>query len=113
MCVGVPVQVTRADGHVGYGVSRHGAESVDLSLVGARAAGDWVLSYLGTAVRVLDAEEARQINDALHAVALAQRGEAFEHLFADLIEATPSLPDHLRPSAGEPIADSPHQTAGR
>ncbi len=49
-----------------------------------------------TAVRVLDEEEVPLIENALRAADLAARGEAFEHLLADLIDRTPELPPHLR-----------------
>jgi hydrogenase expression/formation protein HypC len=60
------------------------------------APGDWLLVHVDTAIRVLDAMEARHIADALEAVDRAARGEAFEHLIADLIDREPQLPEHLR-----------------
>jgi len=60
------------------------------------AEGDFVLVHATNAVRVIDAEEARLVTDALHAVMAAARGETFEHLVADLIDREPELPPHLR-----------------
>ena len=39
---------------------------------------------------------AEAIDRALDGLAAASAGEAFEHLFADLIDREPELPDHLR-----------------
>jgi len=55
-----------------------------------------VLGHIDTAIRVLDAGEARLIDDALKGLEAAMRGENFDSLFADLIEREPKLPDHLR-----------------
>lgn len=58
--------------------------------------GDWLLIHVDTAIRSLDAQEARQIADALDAVGAASRGDPFEHLLADLIDREPELPPHLQ-----------------
>jgi len=52
--------------------------------------------HIDTAVRVLDAEEADQIDRALQGLAAAMNGQAFDHLFQDLIDREPELPAHLR-----------------
>ena len=69
---------------------------VSMALVGAQPAGAHVLVHLDSAVRVLEAEEARLIGAALDGLAAALRGENFEDRFADLIGRTPELPPHLR-----------------
>jgi hydrogenase expression/formation protein HypC len=56
-----------------------------------------VLVFIDTAVRVLDPEEARRIDDALEGLAAALNGDDFEHLFADLVNREPELPEFLRP----------------
>ena len=71
-----------------------------MMLVGAVPVGTQVLVHVDSAVRVLDADEARQIDDALDGVAAALAGQPFEHLFADLIDREPALPDFLRPGGG-------------
>jgi hydrogenase expression/formation protein HypC len=58
--------------------------------------GEWLLVHIDTAIRLLEAGEARLIADAIDAVQLAARGDRFEHLLADLIDREPQLPAHLR-----------------
>ena len=55
-----------------------------------------MLVHIDTAIRTLDAEEARQIDDALRGLEAAMRGESFDDHFADLINREPQLPEHLR-----------------
>lgn len=99
MCLGIPMQVDRVAGGVALAHTRAGEErAVGLALVGDVAPGTWVLVHVDTAVRLLDPEEARLIADALDGLAAAERGEGFEHLFADLIDRPPQLPPHLRAS---------------
>ena len=74
-------------------------QRISTLLVGPQKAGAKVLAYLGAAVRVLDEFEARQIDDALDAVAAALRGEKVDHLFADLVDREPELPPFLRDGA--------------
>ena len=107
MCIGVPMQVSVVSGAgtavcVG-GQEGSGARTVDTLLLDSPARpGDWLLVHVGVAIRALDAEEARQIADALRAVTAAAAGEPFEHLLADLIDREPQLPPHLRqPDASE------------
>jgi len=102
MCIGIPLQVesTDADGLFalcGDGLRR---ERLDLRLIGAQPAGTWVLSFNGAARRVLDADEAARIRDALRALDAALAGDVgqVDALFADLIARKPQLPAHLRAS---------------
>lgn len=74
-------------------------ERVSMLLVGPQPAGTKILAHLGAAVRVLGDLEAQQIDDALEAVEAALRGENVDHLFADLVDREPQLPDFLRPDA--------------
>ncbi len=58
---------------------------VNLALVGPQEAGVWVLVFAEHARRVLDAEEARQIDLALDAVEASFSGETdFERFFPGL-----------------------------
>lgn len=68
---------------------------VTLALTGPVPIGGHVLVHLGSAIRILDEEEARQIADALAAVAAAAAGQPFDHLLADLIDREPQLPPGL------------------
>jgi hydrogenase expression/formation protein HypC len=113
MCIGVPMKVARIDGLVavaqtegaGGVVEQH---SLDMLLVGPQPPGTWVLAFCGAARRVLDEDEARQILAALAALGIAldagdgpPPGQAIDALFADLVERTPQLPEHLRPPMTE------------
>jgi len=40
--------------------------------------------------------QALRVRDALAALALAGQGGSVDHLFADLLDREPSLPEHLR-----------------
>ena len=67
-----------------------------MMLVGAQPPGTFVLTHLNSAIRVLEADDARLIDDALDALALAAEGGDVDHLFADLVGREPELPAHLR-----------------
>lgn len=73
------------------------SEVITLALTGPLDPGHHVLTHLGSAIRVLDTDEAEAIADALAAVEAAASGQPFDHLLTDLIERTPELPDHLQP----------------
>ena len=51
---------------------------VSMMLLGAQPVGTLVLVHIDTAIRVLDALEAKQIDDALKGLEAAMRGENFE-----------------------------------
>lgn len=72
---------------------------VDLSLVPEARPGDHVLVFQDTARRLLDADEARLIAEALAGVAALMAGEAdaaaIDAAFADLAGREPELPPHL------------------
>ncbi|ARO32717.1 hydrogenase expression/formation protein HupF (plasmid) [Rhizobium etli] len=96
MCIGIPMRVVGGSEFMAQ-CERHGFISpISLMLVGAQPPGTHVLTHLGSAVRVLDAEEARTIDDALSGIAEAVEGRAFESHFADLLSREPELPLHLR-----------------
>jgi hydrogenase expression/formation protein HypC len=69
---------------------------VSLLLVGPQPAGSRVLVHIDSAIRILDEQEAAQLDQALDGLAAALRGENFEQAFADLIERGPQLPGHRR-----------------
>ncbi|MDK1389470.1 HypC/HybG/HupF family hydrogenase formation chaperone [Sinorhizobium sp. 7-81] len=96
MCIGIPMRVVAVNEFVAQ-CERHGAIlSISLTLVGPQPPGTYVLTHLGSAIRVLDADEARVIDDALSGLAEAAEGRAFETFFSDLISIEPELPSHLR-----------------
>jgi hydrogenase expression/formation protein HypC len=97
MCIGIPMQVVeqREESAV---CSYRGQESrVDMMLVGPQPAGTWLLVFLDTAREVLSEQKARQIADALEAMRLAMQGDnQIDHLFADLVNREPQLPEFLK-----------------
>jgi len=96
MCIGIPMVVIEGNDFEAL-CGRHGeVQPVSTMLVGALPPGTHVLVHLQSVIRVLDAEEAQRIDDALTGLAAAVQGESFEHLFADLIDREPQLPDHLK-----------------
>lgn len=96
MCIGIPMRVLAVDGVLAHCEDRSGRQSdIDLSLVPEGRAGDWILTFLGTARRVLESDEADLIHEALSAVAAAMDGRFDESAFADLTGRTPTLPPHL------------------
>lgn len=98
MCIGIPMQVIEAGAGGALCRARDGEHRIDTSLVGAVEPGNWVMVFLGAAREVISEEAARQSADAIAALEMVMRGEGgFEHLFADLIDREPELPDFLRP----------------
>ena len=99
MCVGIPMQVVQQDEGHALCRSRDGnrLEQIDMLLVGEVAVGSWVMVFLGAAREVLDEITAHQISDALQALNMAMQGDAqVDHLFADLIDREPQLPEFLQ-----------------
>ena len=99
MCIGFPMRVVEGDDLTALCERRGETQRVSMLLVGAQPPGAHVLAHLGAAVRVLDPEEARLIEDALDGLAAAIRGENVDRLFADLVGREPQLPEHLRETA--------------
>lgn len=96
MCIGIPMRVVEGNEFVAR-CERHGAVSpISLMLVGVQPPGTYLLTHLGSAIRVLDAREAQAIDNALAGLAEAVEGRAFDDLFADLVCREPELPPHLR-----------------
>ncbi|MEO0411341.1 MAG: HypC/HybG/HupF family hydrogenase formation chaperone [Pseudomonadota bacterium] len=96
MCLGIPMQVVEADDTSALCVWGDRQETVSLALTGPANIGQHVLVYLGSAIRLLEPLEAKQIANALEAVNNAANGESFDHLIADLIDREPQLPPHLK-----------------
>ncbi|OAI19672.1 MULTISPECIES: HypC/HybG/HupF family hydrogenase formation chaperone [Methylomonas] len=97
MCIGIPMQIVESRGETAICAYRGQHSQIDMMLVGEQAAGTWLLVFLDTAREVLSAERAAQINDALEAMRLAMAGQTdFDHLFADLVDREPELPEFLR-----------------
>lgn len=91
------MQVFETRGESALCVYRGEASLIDMMLVGEQPKDTWLLVFLDTAREVISAEKAGQINDALEAMRLAMQGETdIDHLFADLVDREPELPEHLR-----------------
>jgi hydrogenase expression/formation protein HypC len=96
MCLGVPMRIIESDDISALCQRGEEQRRVSLLLLGPQPVGTQVLIHIDTAVRVLDADEAALIDQALDGLAAAMRGEDFRSAFADLIDREPQLPDHLR-----------------
>lgn len=96
MCLGIPMEIIEGDAFAA--LCRRGAEErrVSMLLVGEQMPGTQILVHIDRAVRVLDAAEAEAIGRAIDGLEAALKGDSFEHLFADLIDREPQLPEHLR-----------------
>lgn len=98
MCLGVPMTIVETNGMSALCERRGERRQVSVLLLHQPPVGAQVLVFIDNAVRLLDAEEARQIDNAIDGLAAACNGEDFDHLFADLIDREPELPEHLRPA---------------
>lgn len=96
MCIGIPMKVVEGNAFQALCERAGTVSTQSMLLVGEQKPGTWVLTHLGSVMRVLEEEEARLINDALEGLAEASDGQSFDHLFADLIGREPQLPEHLR-----------------
>jgi hydrogenase expression/formation protein HypC len=96
MCIGFPMTVIEDLGSEALCERHRARERVSMLLIGPQPAGTKILAHLGAAVRVLGDLEAQQIDDALEALEAALRGENVDHLFADLVDREPELPEFLR-----------------
>ncbi len=96
MCLGLPMTVIDGDDFSALCEWQGEQRRVSTLLVGRQTAGARLLVHVDSAVRVLDEAEAEAIGRALAGLAAAAEGNAFEHLFADLIDREPELPEHLR-----------------
>ena len=100
MCIGLPMQVLEVEATRALCEGMGRRQYVDTMLIDTPALGDWVLVFLNSAREILDAQQARSITDALTAVNLALSGEtSLDHLFPDLVNREPELPEFLRASA--------------
>ena len=112
MCIGIPMQVLET----GEGQARcrapDGVVLVDTRLVGAVVPGSWLMVFLGAAREILSETEARQTLDALTALEQVMRGQTdIDHLFADLVDREPTLPEALLATPGAIVRTNPSQEA--
>ncbi len=102
MCIGIPMQIVTHHGSRATCEDADGQRfDIDMMLLGELPTGTWVLTFLDTAREVLSGQQALEIQQALLALQGALRGESIDHLFADLIDREPQLPEFLRIQASE------------
>ena len=106
MCIAIPMQVTKILTPTAAIVARNdNVQEVDTSFSEDDVAvGDHVLVFRGTVLRRIDEEEARQVEKALICVESAMRtdsAEGVDDAFADIIENTGRLPEHLQKLVGQ------------
>lgn len=84
MCIGLPMQVTATRDGFATVTGRGQTREVNTALVGACAAGDWLLVFLDNAQERLDAQRAAEIDATLDLLdrafcdaAVADSGAAF------------------------------------
>lgn len=93
MCIGIPMQVVGSGELRALCEGRGRRRELDVMLIGAQPAGAWVLAFQDSAIRVLSAEEAAQINAALDALEAVLAGASqVDAYFADLIDRAPTHP---------------------
>ncbi|BFM07883.1 HypC/HybG/HupF family hydrogenase formation chaperone [Halioxenophilus aromaticivorans] len=98
MCLGIPMQVIASHPH--HAICRQADGScvqIDTQLVGPQPEGAWLMTFLNSAREVISAERAKEVQNALQALHNAMAGQSVDHLFADLIDREPQLPDFLWP----------------
>jgi hydrogenase expression/formation protein HypC len=97
MCIGTPLRVIEADGSFAWCAADGLRERLDMRLIGAQPAGNWVLAFHGAARQVLTDVEAGHARAARRALAAVLAGTGgVDDFFADLVGREPALPEHLR-----------------
>ncbi len=97
MCVGIPMQISEADGLRATAFDGDQSHVIDLALTGPQPVGTWVLTFLGAAREVIEQDDALKIKaavDSLRAVMAGSDQDA--DAFADIEERGPQLPPHLQ-----------------
>ncbi|EGV32887.1 hydrogenase assembly chaperone hypC/hupF [Thiorhodococcus drewsii AZ1] len=105
MCIGVPMQVIESGPLWAWCDDGGEHHRIDMQLVGQQPIGAWVLVFLGAAREVMGETHALRVRDALVAMQVAMQGESVDHLFADLVDREPTLPEHLRDQAKRGVSD--------
>lgn len=99
MCIGVPMRVMTLAAGVAICEGRGRRESINVLLVGDIEPGSWVLTFQGSALRSMSAEEAARTDAALDVLEALMAGDTEVDIsahFADLSAREPELPPHLR-----------------
>jgi hydrogenase expression/formation protein HypC len=91
------MQIVAVEGEYAWCEGMGERKRIDTFLIGQQAVGTWVLVFLDSAREVLNEEDATRITQAVQAINLAMQGDVnVDHLFADLIEREPQLPEFLQ-----------------
>ncbi|MCP3392452.1 HypC/HybG/HupF family hydrogenase formation chaperone [Bradyrhizobium sp. CCGB12] len=96
MCLGLPMTIIETDGRSALCEYGNQQRRISVMLLSEPSVGSKVLVCVDTAVRLLDADEARLIAQALDALYAILNGEDYDGFLADLIDHEPQLPEHLR-----------------
>ncbi len=100
MCIGVPMQVVESGPDWAWCEADGRRERLDMVLVGPQQVGTWVLAFQGGARQVMDTLQAQQARAGRQALAAVLAGHHnVDVFFADLVDRTPQLPEHLRPKS--------------
>lgn len=104
MCIGIPMQVVETGDGYAWCEGMAQRRLIDTLLVGNQPVGTWLLVFLEAAREVLTATDAARITDAVMAVNRVMQGEAgIDHLFADLLDREPPLPDGVHRNSDGPV----------
>ena len=109
MCIAIPMRIKEVlDESRAIGVRPGRTEELDTSFAqNPVAAGDLVLVFKGTVLRTVSQTEALQVEEALKCVEAAMRTDeavGVDEAFADIIENSGKLPEHLQKLVGRPPA---------
>jgi len=97
MCIGIPMQVVETGDCYAWCEGLGERRQIDTLLVGELAVGTWVLTFLNSAREILTVDDAARITAAVQAVNLVMQGGAdIDHLFADLVDREPQLPEFVQ-----------------
>jgi len=97
MCIGIPMQVVETGNGYAWCEGMEQRRLIDTLLVGDQPVGTWLLIFLDAAREVLGTGDAARITAAVQAVNLVMQGETgIDHLFADLLDREPRLPEFVR-----------------
>lgn len=97
MCIGLPMQILETLPGQARCQGQGEEQWIDMMLLGDQPVGTWILTFLNTGREVISPKQAALISDALTALDMAMQGDnQFDHLFADLVDREPELPDFLK-----------------
>jgi len=97
MCIGIPMKITALETGYAWCEGMGERKCIDTLLIGEQPVGTWVLVFMDSAREVLSEQDAERVTHAVQAVNLAMQGETnLDHLFADLIDREPQLPNFFK-----------------